>query len=240
MNENVVNGREKTKNRRSGRWWKRALIILLLLIVLLCITALGLSFFMKASTEDRIAGSAADAAGFGADCILVLGCGVKDDGSPTPMLKDRLSAAVELYRQGAAPKILMSGDHGREGYDEVHAMKAFALEEGVPEEDIFLDHAGFSTYETMYRAREVFRVERAVVVTQRYHLYRALYNAQKIGIESCGYPADAREYAGQTMRELREIVARDKDWFQLILKPEPAYLGEAIPVSGDGTATEDI
>ena len=175
--------------------------------------------------------------GGGFDCILVLGCGVRDDGSPSPMLKDRVLTAVELYKAEAAPKLLMSGDHGRDDYDEVNVMKQLAMEEGVPSEDIFMDHAGFSTYESMYRAAEIFEVKRTVVVTQKYHLYRALYDAEKLGISAYGCVADKRSYAGQSMRELREIAARDKDVLQSLLKPEPEYLGETIPVSGDGNVT---
>ena len=104
------------------------------------------------------------------DCILVLGAGVNED-EPSDMLRDRLDTAIELYNTGIAPKILMSGDHGCEDYDEVNVMKNYAIAKGVPSEDIFMDHAGFSTYESLYRAKAVFGAERVVVVSQKYHLY---------------------------------------------------------------------
>lgn len=231
------------------KFLRRLLLIFFLLLLFAGIVALGISFYMQAVTHGRIfspeSGDEADISDIrsffgetGADCILVLGCGVKSDGTPSPMLEDRLEVAVSLYRSGAAPKILMSGDHGTIYYDEVHTMKKYAMEAGVPEEDIFLDHAGFSTYESMYRASAIFEVESAIVVTQKYHLYRALYAAEKMGIRACGTDADLRKYAGQTMREIREIFARDKDFFQLIFRPEPSYLGETIPVSGDGRASD--
>lgn len=173
------------------------------------------------------------------DCILVLGCGLRPDGEPTQMLKDHLDAGIALYQTGVAPKLLMSGDHGRIQYDEVNRMKQYAIEKGVPSQDIFMDHAGFSTYESMYRAREVFRVKQAVVVTQEYHLYRAIYDGQRLGLEVWGYPAKQIRYGGQRMRDLREVLARNKDILYCLFQPEPAYLGEAIPVSGDGDRTND-
>jgi vancomycin permeability regulator SanA len=173
------------------------------------------------------------------DCIVVFGCQVRDDGSLSHMLRDRLIRGVELYHAGAAPKVIMSGDHGRTEYNEVGAMKDYAIENGVPSENIFMDHAGFSTYETVYRAKEIFQAERIILVTQEYHLYRALYIAKQFGIDAYGVSADLNTYGGQTMRDIREILARCKDFAMCILKPEPTFLGEAIPVSGNGDLTND-
>lgn len=172
------------------------------------------------------------------DCILVLGAGVKGD-SPSDMLRDRLDTAIELYKKGIAPKLLMSGDHGDVDYDEVNVMKNYAIEQGVPSEDIFMDHAGFSTYESMYRAREIFGAERVVVVSQKYHLYRALYIGRSFGMDVCGVNADLRDYNNEFYQETREIVARFKDFFYCIFKPEPTYLGEPIALSGNGDVTND-
>ena len=156
-----------------------------------------------------------------ADCILVLGAGVRDDGSPSHMLEDRLLTGIDLYERGFSPVLLMSGDHGREEYDEVNAMKAFAEKHGVSSQVIFLDHAGFSTYESLYRAKEIFGAQRIVIVTQEYHLYRALYLADALGLEAWGVAAAPRNDAGQIGRSLREILARDKDFFTAILQPIP-------------------
>lgn len=174
-----------------------------------------------------------------ADCILVLGCGLRTDGEPTQMLKDRLDAGIALYQEGAAPRLLMSGDHGRVQYDEVNRMKKYAMDQGVPSGDIFMDHAGFSTYESMYRARDVFQVEKAIVVTQEYHLYRAVYDGRKLGLQIWGIPAKKIRYGGQKIRDAREILARNKDILYCLFQPKPTYLGEAIPVSGDGDLTND-
>lgn len=218
---------------------KRSLIILLCLAVVGTAAMLIINGVVKSAGKDRII-SVEDATKLeDIDCVIVLGCQVKDDGSLSGMLKDRMWRALELYEAEVAPKLLMSGDHGREDYDEVGAMKNYAVENGVPSENVFMDHAGFSTYETMYRAKEIFESDKVVIVTQEYHLYRALYIAEQLGIEAYGVPSDFHNYAGQTMRECREILARCKDWAMCIFKPEPKYLGEAIPVSGNGDLTND-
>ena len=218
---------------------KRISAFILLIAAILGIGVYLLSLYVKKSTENRII-SAEEADGKNdADCIIVLGAGVRDDGTPSHMLEDRLLTAISLYESGAAPKIIMSGDHGTEDYDEVNVMKAFAIAHGVPSEDIFMDHAGFSTYDSMYRARDIFEVKTAIVVTQKYHLYRALYLAKSLGLDACGVPSDLRPYRAQTYREAREVLARAKDFFYAIFKPKPTYLGDVIPVSGDGNLTND-
>ena len=173
------------------------------------------------------------------DCILVLGAAVKPDKTPSNMLYDRIMTGVNLYKLGASKDIIMSGDHGRREYDEVNIMKNYAIEKGIPSENIFMDHAGFSTYESIYRAKDIFEAKNVVIVTQEYHLYRALYIANQLGLEAYGVGADPRQYVGATYRELREILARNKDFIKCIFKPEPTYLGDTIPVSGNGDITND-
>ena len=180
-----------------------------------------------------------EAAELQADCILVLGAGVRSGGVPSPMLEDRLKTGIALYQSGAAKRLLMSGDHGRKGYDEVNVMKSYALHGGVPSEAVFMDHAGFSTYESMYRARDIFGAKKIIIVTQEYHLYRALYDAESLGLEAYGVAADGRRYSGQLYRDFREILARGKDFFYGIVQPRPTYLGETIPLSGNGDVTND-
>lgn len=170
------------------------------------------------------------------DCIMVLGCGVYQD-RPTPLLEDRLKRGIAVFHAGAAPKILMSGDHGQENYDEVNIMKQYALDAEISEDNIFMDHAGFSTYESMYRAKEIFGIDKMIIVTQKYHLSRAIYIARMLGIEAYGVASDYRSFSGQIYRDCREILARVKDSFVALIQPKPTYLGEAIPISGSGTAT---
>lgn len=172
------------------------------------------------------------------DCILVLGCGVRADGTPSPMLRDRLDRAKELYDAGLSPKILVSGDHRTENYDEVNHMKEYLIQAGVPSEDIFMDHAGFSTYESMDRARKVFQVKHCLIVTQKYHLYRALYTARRLGIDAEGVAAKEVNYRGQRMREIREWLARGKDFLNVIVQPE-SVPGPQISLDGSGDLTND-
>lgn len=174
-----------------------------------------------------------------ADCVLVLGAKVMDSGKPSPMLADRLQYGVELYQAGAAPKLLVSGDHGQEQYNEVASMKNYAIDYGIADEDILMDHAGFSTYESMYRARDIFQVKRVIIVTQGYHLSRAVYIARSLGLEAYGVASDPRSYGKTLYNNSREFLARCKDTLQCVFQPEPTYLGEVIPVNGDGRATND-
>lgn len=173
------------------------------------------------------------------DCIMVLGAGVWNDGSPSAMLVDRLNQGIELYKLGSSKRLLMSGDHGRIDYDEVNVMKQYAIDDGIEAYRIFMDHAGFSTYESMVRAKEIFEVKTMIIVTQEYHLYRAVYVANELGIEAYGVSSDLRPYYGQKKRDLREIAARVKDFFYVLVKPDPTYLGDVIPISGSGALTDD-
>lgn len=176
-----------------------------------------------------------------ADAILVLGAYVFPSGTVSTMLNDRLTVGYELYELGKAPKLLVSGDHGQKDYDEVNSMKTFLKDKGVPGQNVFMDHAGFSTYESMYRARDIFKIQKVIIVTQEYHLKRAVFVARALGLDAYGVASDKRDY-GQAMLvyKLREIAARNKDFlWAKIVKPEPTFLGDAIPVFGDGKATDD-
>lgn len=198
----------------------------------------GLNAYVRGSVSDRILSVEEASQLSDVDCVLVLGCGVHGD-VPSHMLEDRLLKALEVYETGVTEKMLMTGDHGRENYDEVNVMKTFAMERGVDDSDVFMDHAGFSTYDSMYRSDYIFGCKKVIIVTQKYHLYRALYIANKLGIDAYGVNSDQRIYGKYIYREAREILARDKDFFKCIAKSEPMYLGEEIPISGDGKLTND-
>lgn len=217
---------------------KKILMFIIIFIIVIILLILGINIFVVFSTKNNIITeeSAKDLKDI--DCILILGAGVWGD-KPSPMLEDRLVQGVSLYNNGVAPKIIVSGDHGTEEYDEVNIMKQFAIDKGVPSEDIFMDHAGFSSYDSIYRAKEIFGAKKILIVTQKYHLYRALYIADKLEIEAYGVGSDPRKYSGQALREIREIFARDKDFVKCIFKPESTYLGDTIPVSGNGDITND-
>lgn len=196
----------------------------------------GINFYVKISVNNKIVNI--DKINDKYDAILVLGAGLRN-GKPSPVLKDRLDTAYEVYEIGASNKIIVSGDHGTKTYDEVNVMKDYLTNKGVPSEDIFMDHAGFSTYDSIYRAKEIFQTEKIIIVTQEFHLYRSLYIASKLNLEAKGVSATLRHYTGETNFELREILARDKDFFKTIIKPKPKYLGDPIPVFGDGNITND-
>ncbi|MBE6597074.1 MAG: SanA protein [Ruminococcaceae bacterium] len=150
------------------------------------------------------------------DCILVLGAGLRSDGSPSDMLEDRLKVAVELYRKGASDTLVLSGDCSGDHYDEVRSMKKYCLENGVDEADIICDNFGFSTYESVYNLRKSEEYSKVLIVTQRYHLYRAIYIAEEMDFEAYGMSASLRSYRGQLFRDLREGFARVKDFFQVM------------------------
>ena len=217
---------------------KKVLMCGIIIIAIILIAILGINLYVKMSTKNQIIDETDYAGLSDVDCIIILGAGVWGN-KPSSMLEDRLLEGIKLYQANVSDKIIMSGDHGREEYDEVNIMKKYAIEKGIPSENIFMDHAGFSTYESIYRARDIFKANKVVIVTQEYHLYRALYIANQLGMEAYGVGADPRKYVGATYRELREILARDKDFIKCIFKPEPTYLGDTIPVSGNGDMTND-
>ena len=221
------------------RFLKILIIVIVCLVIVGTVAVFGVNAYVKHIGGKNILTPDETATLTDVDCIVVLGCRVREDGVPSDMLADRIRRGIELYEQGVSPKIIMSGDHGTKGYDEVNTMKQIAIDSGIPSVDIFMDHAGFSTYESMYRAKEIFEADKILVVTQKYHLYRALHIAEKLGIEAYGVDSDYHVYGGETYREVREILARCKDFVKTVFKPEPTYLGEVIPVSGNGDRTND-
>jgi len=174
------------------------------------------------------------------DAVLVLGAKVyPKTGRLSDILKDRVDTAVEIYRNGNAEKFLLSGDHGQVDYDEVNVMKDYLLNLGIPEEDIFLDHAGFDTYDSVVRAKEVFEVKSVIISTQKFHLYRAIYISRKKGMQTYGVVADKQKYVDEIRNNLRESLARTKSFFDILLNASPKFLGETIPITGAGQQSFD-
>ena len=225
--------RAKRPRKRIALW---VLGVILGLAVLFALLTLAINLVIVAAARGHIVARAADAPT--AEVAIVLGAKVDANGQPSPILADRLETAVRLYQQGKVKKLLMSGDHGTVTYDEVNAMLKYAIGRGVPAKDVFTDHAGFDTYATMYRARDVFEVTDALVVTQRFHLARAVYTARELGIKAIGVPADLQQYGGEWHFAVRDWIARVKAFFQLqVTHPKPRFLGPVIPINGDGSAS---
>ena len=221
------------------RKYKRLFSALLLIAFILIQLPLLINIYIL-EFSNRYILTVEEAAQMNFDCALVLGAGVWGD-SPSHMLEERLNKGIDVYNTGCTNRILMSGDHGQEDYDEVNVMKSFAVNCGATSNEVFMDHAGFSTYESMYRARDIFCVESVVIITQRYHLYRAVYDARKLGLNAYGVCADGQydyDITVRTYNNTREALARCKDFVWCIAKPEPTYLGEEIPISASGELTE--
>ena len=217
----------------------RCLFWLIFAAVIMTLTVVGINLYIVIKEKSRMI-SLEEASDFEADCIVVLGAGIRDDGSPTWMLEDRIKIGDKLYQNHAADKIIMSGDHGRENHDEVNTMKKYAINEGIPSEDIFMDHAGFETYDSLYRARDIFGAKKVIIVTQEYHLYRALYIADRLGLEARRVTADLRFYSKKMVYwKFREYLARVKSFIKCIVQPEPKYLGDTIDLSVSGDVTND-
>jgi SanA protein len=220
---------------RSSKIWTVVAVGVIVLLAAIVVTIV-ITLVTDRSAGGHIVSSPGEAPP--ATVAIVLGAHVYPDGTPSWMLADRLSTAVTLYKEGKVKKILVSGDHGTTTYDEVNAMLQYCLDRGVPDQDVFTDHAGFDTYDTMYRAREVFEVKDALVVTQGFHLPRAVYIARTLGLDATGVVADLRPYPGEWRNSLREWPARLKAFVQLhMTKAKPRFLGPVIPINGDGRAT---
>ena len=228
--------RKQTRKEATGaRKWLRRLRNLLIAGILLCLIAHTVVVVYGSSrildleyAEGKIASGLPEGK---TDCILILGAGLFQ-GKPSPMLRERLDLGAELYRAGASDRILVSGDNGSKEYNEVQAMEDYLVEEqGIPRECIQRDHAGFCTYDSVVRAKEIFCADSVIIVTQKYHLFRADYIASVLGLETYGADAHRTDYSGRYGRETRECLARVKDFFSCIFRPDPKYLGEKIPIN---------
>lgn len=172
-----------------------------------------------------------------ADCILVLGASVYSNNTPSPMLKDRLDMSNYLYNNSYVKKILVSGDHRSDEYDEVNVMKKYLVDHGIPSSDIFKDHEGIDTYKSLYRAKNVYGVKRVIIVTQKYHLYRAIYIARKLDLQVVGIASEGNNYNGQFYREIREFFARIKAFFNTSIQKENNHDGIQYDIKGNGDIT---
>lgn len=215
---------------------KKLIKITLISLLLIALIIVFINFYIILSVKNKIVYYNLE--NIDVDCILILGASVKNN-HPSPMLEDRLKKGIELYNNHVSKKILVSGDHISDDYDEVSVMKNYLIEHGIPSNEIFVDHLGISSYDSIYRAKKIYKAKKIVIITQKYHLYRSLYIANKLDIEAYGVPTSSISYSGQYKREIREIAARVKDFFKCIIKPESTFLGEVHPIKGNGNKTND-
>ncbi|WP_124979881.1 SanA/YdcF family protein [Nonlabens xiamenensis] len=216
---------------------RRFLNILVFVVVAIVVGILVLQLHVKKVSRPHIYTNIKEVPA--AHTGIVLGASVRPDKSLSLILQDRVDAALLAYKENKIKKFLLSGDHGDKHYDEVNAMKDYLNEKGVPNEDIFLDHAGFDTYDSMFRARDVFEVEEAIVFTQEFHLPRAIYLGQKLGLNIDGYVVDQHNYEGNSHFKRREWLANIKAWMELNIEKQPTFTGTVIPITGDSSPSHD-
>lgn len=197
-------------------------------LLVLFVLASNLSIFL--ATRGYIYQDAADVPI--AEVALIPGAAIFTDGALSSIFKDRADTAIRLYEAGKVSKILVSGDNSTDSHNEVNPVRLYLISKGIPDQDIFLDHAGFDTYSTMYRARDIFGVSSVVIVTQSFHLPRAVFIARRLGMQAYGVNADIGHILFRN--SVREVLADEKAVLDLLFNRKPKYLGEKIPITGDG------
>lgn len=210
--------------KRLFKTLRRATLFFSLFVVFIFLTIkIQTDPFIKTNQEELLP----------AHTAIVLGAGLIRGGKLSTIFKDRVDIAIALYQAGKVKTILVSGDDGTPTHNEVNPARDYLLTKGIPSKDIFLDHAGFDTYSSMYRAREVFLVDKAIVITQSFHLPRSVFIAHSLGIDAYGIPANQHGYSFKN--NIREVFADVKAVFDIISHRKPKYLGEEIPITGNSS-----
>lgn len=203
---------------------KKVMIIIGVLLIIAILIPFVINYYVKASTKSKIKENIAEAEEV--EAIVILGCEVREDGTLSFMLRDRLNKGIEVYQKQINCKVIVSGDNRNDSNHEVDVMKQYMVQHGVSEEDIVMDNAGFSTYDSMYRMKHTFDISKCIVITQKYHLYRAIYIGNQLGMDTYGVASTGDNYAGQMWRDIREFLARNKDFVKCIFKPESTIVGD--------------
>ena len=204
--------------------YKKILLVLGVILLTIFVYAMGINYYVKYTVMDRIKDTDEIK---DVDTMIVLGAKVHDDGRLSLMLKDRLDKTIEVYNKLDIKKVIVSGDSEHKDYDETTKMKEYLINNGIPEEDIIVDIYGLSTYDSIYRLKNVYGINKSIIITQKYHLYRSLYIANSLGVEAYGIPASGEDYFGQTSREIREILARNKDFLTSLFNVKSKYTEKA-------------
>ena len=218
------------------RFFKK-IFLLIGIIFAFILAILAINFYIDSKSDSYIFQNINDLPE--TEAVLILGAKVFQQGTMSGMLQDRADTAIDLYEKNKVKKILISGDHGRENYDEVNTIKDYLLKKGIKGNDIFLDHAGFDTYDSLYRAKEIFEVSSVTAVTQNFHLPRAVYIGRGLDLEIYGLSADRHLYANVDYNKSREILSKVKAFFDVNFHAKPKFLGEKIPISEDSKKSWD-
>ncbi len=220
---------------------KKLVLVLGIIFVLICLMVLFINIYIVQSTKKYIFEDITKVPA--CYTVIVPGARVYKNNVISHVFRDRIEAGVDLLQSEIVSKIIISGDHGRKDYDEVNAAKSYIkLMHKLDLERIFLDHAGFNTYATMYRARDIFCVNDAVITTQKFHIYRSVYIARSLGIEAFGYISPELTPFRKMLHlnwEVRESLARVKAFFSVCFNAKPKYLGNKIPITGSASLTWD-
>lgn len=209
---------------------KRFFLFIVLGFVLVIISVLVINIGVYAVTKPYIYNSANDVPS--AQVALIPGAAILADGTLSSIFRDRADSAIALYEAKKVSKILVSGDNSTVSHNEVNPVRLYLLNKGIPDRDIFLDHAGFDTYSTMYRARDIFGVSSVLITSQSFHLPRAVFIARRLGMKAYGVNADVGHMLFSNY--VREMFADEKAVFDLVFNTKPKYLGDKIPITGDG------
>lgn len=204
--------------------YKKILLILSVILLTIFVYVMGINYYVKYTVMDRIKDTDEIK---NIDTIMVLGAKVHDDGRLSLMLKDRLDKTIEVYNKLDIKRVIVSGDSEYKDYDETTKMKEYLINNGIPEEDIIVDIYGLSTYDSIYRLKNIYGINKSLIITQKYHLYRSLYIDNSLGVGAYGIPASGEDYFGQTAREIREILARNKDFLTSLFNVKSKYVEKA-------------
>ncbi|WP_119793080.1 SanA/YdcF family protein [Flavobacterium anhuiense] len=215
---------------------KKYFKIALYLAIIGLIAVVSVNYYVKSSTKTKIYYSAKKFPKN--DVGIIFGAGINGN-QPSKYLKDRLDSGIMLWKAKRINKILLSGDNGRDEYDELTVMKNYCYNHGVDTTKIFIDYAGFDTYSTMYRAKHIFKIKRATLISQKYHLNRAIYIGQKLGIKCVGYSANKGEYLGYKYVCFREYGSIFKSFFDVLRNREPRFLGSEIDINGESNYSKE-
>lgn len=215
---------------------KKYFRIFLYLVIIGLLAIVSINYYLTSSTKTKIYYSVKKFPKN--DVGIIFGAGINGD-QPSKYLKDRLDAGIMLWKAKRINKILLSGDNGREEYDELTVMKNYCYDHGVDTTKIFIDYAGFDTYSTMYRAKHIFKIKRATLISQKYHLNRAIYIGNQLGVKSVGFSANKGEYLGYKYVQFRECLSRCKSFFDVLRNREPHFLGGEININGASNYSKD-